>query len=86
MNINIDFYDLINYISKQFGVIVDTQPVRINGEDGFLVWDYILFNEITFVNSRTKQYTSMYTSFSDNQTRAKYNQLLSKFSPQESKC
>lgn len=81
-----NFNDLINHISKQFGVIVDNQPVRINGDDGFLVWDYILFNEITFVNSRTQQYTSMYTSFSDNKTRDKYNQLLSKFSPEKSNC
>lgn len=78
--IKMEFNDLVKYISKQFGVIVDAQPVRINGDDGFLVWDYILFNEITFVNSTTQQYTSMYTSFSDNQTRDKYNELLIKFS------
>lgn len=66
-------------ISKKFGVIVNTQPVTMNGEKGFLVWDYIIYNEITFVNSITKDYTSMFTSISDKKTKAKFEELVSKY-------
>ncbi|MGL5750939.1 MAG: hypothetical protein ACRCXT_10460 [Paraclostridium sp.] len=75
----VDVKELLNYVSKQFGVIVDTQPVVINGDKGFLIWDYVLFNEITFVNSQTKDYTSMFTSWSDDKTKVKFNELVNRY-------
>lgn len=74
------FKQTLEYISKQFGAIKDTRPVIINGDKGFLVWDHIIFHEITFVNSLNKEYTSMFTSFSKSKTEKRYNELLEQYS------
>ena len=75
--------DIIKSVSKQFGFIEDSHPVNMNGRDGFIIWDYILYNEITFVDSADKSHTSLYTSFSDTKTRNKFNELVEKFGQSE---
>ena len=69
---------ILKYVSKQFGAIHRTEAITINGDKGFLIWDYILFNEITFVISSTNQYISMFTSISDSKTEEWFNEILRK--------
>ena len=69
---------ILKYVSKQFGAIHRTEAITINGDKGFLIWDYILFNEITFVISSTNQYISMFTSISDSKTEERFNEILLK--------
>ena len=37
----------------------------MNGRTGFLIWDYIIFNELTFIDDESGNITSLYTTFSD---------------------
>ncbi|MFI3210689.1 MAG: hypothetical protein R3Y64_06530 [Peptostreptococcaceae bacterium] len=74
-----EFNDLAKLISKKFGIIEDNQPVIINGKKGFLVWDYIAFHEITFIDSESTEHVSMYRSFSKSKTKNKYDELLKQF-------
>jgi hypothetical protein len=48
-----------------YGAAHKSTPVTMNGEKGFLIWDYIVFNELTFLNHNTGKIVSLYTSFSD---------------------
>lgn len=52
------------------------EPVVLNGEPGFLVWDWGLWNEITFESSKTGRKLSLFKSFSDSETELKFNSLL----------
>ena len=59
--------ELFEWIEKEkpFGFVHRTAPINYCGEPGLLVWDYIIWNEITFVDNKTKFKQSLYSSFSD---------------------
>ncbi len=40
-----------------------------------LVWDYVIWNEITFVDAETGSHQSLFTSISDSATAAEFNRL-----------
>ena len=50
-----------------------------NGVKGFLVWDFIIYNEITFDDMDGHIY-SFFSSISDEETEAEWNKLVSKYS------
>ena len=53
---------------KGFAIIKKTCDVVKDGEKGSLVWDYLVVNEITFVNERTKETESLYKGWDDDKT------------------
>ena len=64
---------------KPFVIVHDTAPICYGGERGLLVWDFALWNELTFVNQKTKEKQSLFNSMSDEQTRAKFDELVTKY-------
>lgn len=70
--------ELLEWIdkSKPFGVVHKTAPINYGGEPGILVWDYIVWNELTFVDHRTKSKQSLFNSFSDDATEEKFNEIV----------
>ena len=60
------------------GIVHKREQVEINGVTGFLVWDYIVWNEITFETMDGKYY-SFFNSVSDQETEEKWNELVGKF-------
>lgn len=73
--------EILNWIEteKPFGVVYDTAPINYGGEPGLLVWDYIIWNELTFVDNRTKSKQSLFNSISDNKTREKFDEIVAKY-------
>ena len=67
---------ILDSIGKTFLIVKKGAPVVYKGEQGFLIWDYLLFNEITFVSSSTQNYISLFTSMDDNATENEFNRLL----------
>jgi hypothetical protein len=63
---------------RKYGIVHKRDTVEINGVKGFLVWDYIVFNEITFEDMNGDLY-SFFTSMSDEKTEAEWNRLIEKF-------
>lgn len=61
-----------------YGIIHKGEPVMINGVSGFLIWDYIIWNEITFEDRDGNQY-SLFNSISDNATEKRWNELVERF-------
>lgn len=60
------------------GVVHKRTTAEINGVRGFLVWDFIIFNEITF-DDMDGNYFSFFTSASDKETEEKWNELVEKY-------
>lgn len=61
-----------------YGFIHKRTPAKIKDKDGFLIWDYILWNEITF-KSDDGDIWSFFTSPSDKKTKAVWNELVQKY-------
>lgn len=67
--------DKIVEIIRNPGIVHDRTEAQIQGMDGFLVWDYLLYNEIYFETLDGKM-ISFYTSFSDEETKNKWDKLV----------
>lgn len=61
-----------------YGFVHDRKEAEINGIRGFLVWDSILYNEITF-DDMEGNIMSFFTSFSDDETKAKWDELVAEY-------
>ena len=65
-------------ISKTHGFVHKRAEAEINGIRGFLVWDFIVYNEITF-DDAVGNIMSFFTSMSDDETEAEWNRLVKKY-------
>lgn len=65
-------------IVKMHGLIHKRVEAEINGIRGFLVWDFVIYNEITF-DDLEGNIISFFTSISDDETEAEWNQLVKKY-------
>lgn len=65
-------------ISKIHGVVHKRAEAEINGIRGFLVWDFIAYNEITFDDAEGN-IISFFTSISDDKTETEWNRLVVKY-------
>lgn len=71
-------FNVAEKLSKQHGFIHDSAPARFGDKTGRLVWDYILYNEITF-DSDDGKIISLFTSVSDKETKMRWDILTSKY-------
>ena len=71
--------DAIKKASRTYGIVHKSTPAVMNGDKGFLIWDYILYNELTFLNSETGDITSLYHSFSDGKMEDRFNEFAKKY-------
>lgn len=65
-------------VEKTYGIIHKTAAAEMHGTKGYLYWDYVLYNEITFKDINGK-IVSLYTSFSDKKTENAWNELVKKY-------
>ena len=65
-------------IEKTYGLIHKSTAVVIHGTKGFLIWDYIAFNEITFKDV-DENIVSLYRGFSDQDTERMWHELVEKY-------
>lgn len=72
------FAELIKSAARTYGVIHEKARAELDGKEGFLIWDYILFNEITFL-SDDGEIKSLFISGSDKKTREAWNDLVRKY-------
>lgn len=69
---------IIERASKTHGFVHKRAEAEINGIRGFLVWDFIVYNEITFDDAEGN-IMSFFTSMSDDETEAEWNRLVRKY-------
>ena len=70
--------DLIEGAKTTYGLIHKRTEAEVNGKKGFLIWDYILFNEITF-QAEDGSILSFFNSISDKDTEEEWNKLVEKY-------
>lgn len=68
----------IREASKTHGIIHKRAEAEVSGIRGFLVWDFIAYNEITFDDAEGN-IISFFTSMSDDETKAEWNRLVNKY-------
>ncbi len=61
---------------KPYGIVHKRHPITYNGQNGYLVWDYIIWNELTFENANTHEKMSLFNSISDSETEEKFNEYV----------
>ena len=73
--------EIVKWIAdkKPFGIVHKTAPVNYGGRPGLLVWDYIVWNELTFVDGETKEKQSLFNSGDDKKTEAEFNRIVSQY-------
>lgn len=64
---------------KPYGFIHKQAFITYMGCKGRLVWDYIVWNELTFENHETGKKYSLGNSFSDKETEQFFNELVQRF-------
>lgn len=76
--LNLPIPEIIEEIKKEYGLIHKSTAAEIHGIKGFLIWDYIIFNEITFKDMDGK-IVSLYRGFSDQDTEKMWQELAQKY-------
>lgn len=73
--------ELLSWIAdkKPFGIVHDTAPINYGGEIGLLVWDYVIWNELTFLDHATKSKQSLFNSISDKETKKKFDEIVARY-------
>ena len=71
--------EAIKLSSRTYGIIHKSTPAIMNGDKGFLIWDCIIYNELTFLNSETGEIAPLYHSFSDKKMESRFNEFARKY-------
>ena len=71
--------ELAKTLCPTFGIIHRTEHVKYGEEVGLLVWDYIVYNEISFISMDKKIVHRLFTSTSDEKTEEEFNRLAKQF-------
>ena len=69
----------IAFKQAPYGVIHRREPVTYNGLHGWLVWDWILWNDITFEEISSGKKFVIASKFSDKETEELFNSLVEKY-------
>lgn len=73
------FNEVLRNSTRTYGKIHKFTPAVMNGRKGFLIWDYILYNELTFLNQDTDKFISIFHSFSDEEMEERFNEFAKKY-------
>lgn len=65
--------------NRPYGIVHESHEVSIGGKDGLLVWDYIIWNELTFEEFDTGRKRSLFNSISDTETKTRFELLVEKY-------
>ena len=70
--------DMAKIEEVTYGFIHKRAEAKIGDKKGFLIWDYILYNEITF-KSEDGEIIKFFSSFSDKDTEEEWDRLVKKY-------
>lgn len=65
--------------TNPYGIIHDSHAVSMFGKDGWLKWDFIIWNELTFEEIDTGNKHSLFTSISDKDTKERFDLLVKQY-------
>ena len=65
--------------TKPYGFQYKRERVKIGNDEGWLVWDWIVCNELTFEKADTGEKISLGTSFKDTEIEERFNELVRRY-------
>lgn len=69
--------EIVEGLSRTYGFIHKKVVAELDGTKGFLIWDFVVWNEITFAeDAKDGKIISFFTSISDKETEDKWNELV----------
>ena len=60
-------------------IVKKREPVVYNGLTGWLVWDYLIWNELTFEDRDSGKKYSVLNKFSDEETEKAFDEFVAKY-------
>ena len=80
-NVSETILELAKWISEKgfFAFIEKVEPVTYCGKEGLLYWDYLVWNELTFVDLDTKGQIPLFTSFDDKATEKRFEEIVKEY-------
>lgn len=73
---------VIEKASRAYGFIHRAEIVTINGKHGYLIWDWIIANEITFLPNDQGEIVSLLVSMDDAATARRFDELVAEYGRQ----
>lgn len=70
------------FLDKNYGFIHKRIEAKVDGKKGYLIWDYIIWNEISFLDDEGKSMT-LFSSISDKETEEVWNELVLKYGTEQ---
>lgn len=64
---------------KPYGIVHKSARIHYGKQSGRLVWDYIIWNELTFEDDDTHRKISLMNNLSDKKTEEMFDELVSKY-------
>ena len=72
-----ELFDVLEAVQgKKFGEIIEWDEVVFDKKRGFLVWDKVVINEITFVAAENSEYETLFASADKEDTWENYERIL----------
>jgi len=75
--------EALKFASRTYGIIHKATPAFMNNYNGFLIWDFQVYNELTFFNSETKDFISLYHSVLDEKMESMFYEFAEKYGIEE---
>lgn len=72
--------DTFKFITEQkpYGIVKKRELLLFDNEKYWLVWDYIIWNELTLENVKSGQKASMWQGMSDEEAQNQFDEIFSK--------
>ena len=70
--------NVLSTVTKSYGLIERREAVEFENKPCWLVWDYLIYNDITLEERETGKQIRLFSSISDEKTEAKFNEIISK--------
>ncbi|MBR5515293.1 MAG: hypothetical protein IKU52_03730 [Clostridia bacterium] len=64
---------------RDYGIVHKSAVIKYNGIEGWLIWDYLLVNELTFEEKESGKKHSLKVTVSDKKMEACFNELVEKY-------
>jgi hypothetical protein len=69
-----DLTQIMSEQSQNLGIVEAACQTQRQGQEGFLVWHYVLYNEVSFV-ATNGHVESLYTSICDDYAKTEFDRL-----------
>lgn len=71
--------EALKIASRKYGTIFKVTPASMSNNRGYLIWDFLIYNELTFLNAEKGKILSLYHSVLDEKMEIMYYEFAEKY-------